>query len=70
MLPWAIQPMLGEGSFGHDGAGGSLAFAHPSSGVSFAYVRNRTGQPGVRDPQVYRVVDALARILGLSIPTY
>lgn len=70
MLPWAIQPMLGEGSFGHDGAGGSLAFAHAPSGVSFAYVRNRTGQPGVKDPQVYGVVDALARILGLSIPTY
>lgn len=70
MLPWAIQPMLGDGSFGHDGAGGSLAFAHAPSGVSFAYVRNRSGQPGVRDPQVYRVVDALARILGLSIPTY
>ena len=70
LLPWAFQPMLGEGSFGHDGAGGSLAFAHAPSGVSFAYVRNRTGQPGIRDPQVYRVVDALTRILGLSIPTY
>lgn len=70
MLPWAIQPMLGEGSFGHDGAGGSLAFAHAPSGVSFAYVRNRFGQPGVKDPLVYRVVEALARTLGLSIPNY
>lgn len=70
MLPWAVQPMLGEGSFGHDGAGGSLAFAHAPSGVSFAYVRNRVGQPGIKDPQVYGVVDALARILGLSVPTF
>lgn len=70
MLPWSVQPMLGEGSFGHDGAGGALAFAHAPSGVSFAYVRNRTGQPGVRDRYVYRVVDALARILDMSIPVY
>ena len=70
MLPWAVQPMLGEGSFGHDGAGGSLAFAHAPSGVSFAYVRNRFGQPGVKDPLVYAVVDALAQTLGLSIPDY
>ena len=30
----------GEGSFGHDGAGGRLAFAHPESGVAAAYVAN------------------------------
>lgn len=67
MLPGGVQPMLGEGSFGHDGMGGSLAFAHPPSGVSFAYVRNRTGLPGIVDPQVYRVVGALAKTVG--IPT-
>jgi CubicO group peptidase (beta-lactamase class C family) len=32
--------MLGEGSFGHDGAGGRMAFAHPESGVAAAYVAN------------------------------
>jgi CubicO group peptidase (beta-lactamase class C family) len=70
MLPWPIQPMLGPGSFGHDGAGGALAFAHAPSGVSFAYVRNRVGQPGIRDPMVYRVVDALAECLGISVREY
>jgi len=70
MLPWPVQPMLGQGSFGHDGAGGALAFAHAPSGVSFAYVRNRVGQPGVCDPMVYRVVDALAQSLGISVPEY
>lgn len=69
MLPGGVQPMLGEGSFGHDGAGGALAFAHAPSGVSFAYVRNRTGQPGIVDPQVYRVVGALAEILGIRMPS-
>jgi CubicO group peptidase (beta-lactamase class C family) len=32
--------MLGKGSFGHDGAGGRLAFAHPESGIAAAYVAN------------------------------
>ena len=32
--------MLGEGSFGHDGAGGRMAFAHPESGTAAAYVAN------------------------------
>ncbi|MFF4020768.1 serine hydrolase domain-containing protein [Streptomyces sp. NPDC001843] len=35
------QPMLGSGSFGHDGLGGHLAFAHPESGVAFAFLTNR-----------------------------
>ena len=33
-------PMLGEGSFGHAGAGGRIGFAHPESGVAAAYVAN------------------------------
>ena len=64
MLPWNVQPMLGEGSFGHDGAGGSLAFAHPPSGFAFAYVRNRAGLPNVVDPLVYKVVNALSDVIG------
>ncbi len=32
--------MLGKGSFGHDGAGGRMGFAHPESGVAAAYVAN------------------------------
>lgn len=68
MLPGGVQPMLGQGSFGHDGMGGSLSFAHAPSGVSFAYVRNRAGQPGVVDPLVYRVVSALADILKIQVP--
>jgi CubicO group peptidase (beta-lactamase class C family) len=33
-------PMLGEGTFGHDGAGGRIGFADPESGVAAAYVCN------------------------------
>ncbi len=68
MLPGGVQPMLGDGSYGHDGMGGSLAFAHAPSGISFAYVRNRAGRPGVIDPMVYRVVDRLAEALGIQRP--
>ncbi len=32
--------MAGLGSFGHDGAGGRIAFAHPESGTAAAYVAN------------------------------
>jgi CubicO group peptidase (beta-lactamase class C family) len=39
-LPRDPSEMLGEGSFGHDGAGGRVAFAHPESGVAAAYVAN------------------------------
>lgn len=39
-LTRAFAPMLGEGSFGHDGAGGRIGFAHPESGVAVGYVCN------------------------------
>jgi len=32
--------MLGEGSFGHAGAGGHMGFAHPESGFAVANVCN------------------------------
>ncbi len=70
MLPGGVQPMLGDGSYGHDGMGGSLAFAHAPSGISFAYVRNRAGRPGVVDPLVYHVVTRLADVLDISRPLF
>ncbi len=39
-LPRDITPMLGDGSFGHAGAGGRIGFAHPESGTAAAYVAN------------------------------
>lgn len=36
-LPRPGLPMLGEGSFGHAGAGGRLAFAQPRTGTAVAY---------------------------------
>jgi CubicO group peptidase (beta-lactamase class C family) len=37
-LPRRDLPMLGEGSFGHPGAGGRLGMAHPESGLAVGYV--------------------------------
>jgi CubicO group peptidase (beta-lactamase class C family) len=39
-LPRLATPMLGEGSFGHTGAGGRLGFAHPESGIAAGYICN------------------------------
>jgi CubicO group peptidase (beta-lactamase class C family) len=41
LRPFPRQPMLGGASFGHDGAGGSIAFAEPDLGVAFSHVINR-----------------------------
>jgi hypothetical protein len=49
-LPRAIEPMLGAGSFGHAGAGGRMAFAHPESGTAAAYVCNSMLWDGVTGP--------------------
>ncbi|MEU4896610.1 serine hydrolase domain-containing protein [Streptomyces sp. NPDC044780] len=37
----SFRPMLGERSFGNDGAGGQFAFGDDEFGVGFAYVANR-----------------------------
>jgi CubicO group peptidase (beta-lactamase class C family) len=49
-LPRAIEPMLGPGSFGHGGAGGRMAFAHPESGIAVAYVCNSMLWDGFSGP--------------------
>jgi CubicO group peptidase (beta-lactamase class C family) len=37
------RPMLSPRSFGHDGAGGQLAFADDTFGIGFAYLSNQMG---------------------------
>jgi CubicO group peptidase (beta-lactamase class C family) len=51
------QPMLGDESFGHAGAGGQLAFGDARHEVGFAYLTNQMGGYG----------DARARELTLAL---
>ena len=61
-LGFSLPPMLGAacraGSFGHPGAGGSLAFADPGSRMTLAYIPNRmrTGLTG--DVRAQSLVEA------------
>lgn len=57
------EPMLGTGSFGHNGRGGSLAFAHPESGVSFGFVANRMVLDPGPDRRSTRLIAALREAL-------
>ncbi|HEU4672210.1 MAG TPA: serine hydrolase domain-containing protein [Candidatus Limnocylindrales bacterium] len=56
------QPMLGDTSFGHAGAGGQLAFADVEHRVGFAYLSNQMG--GYGDVRARELTSALRRALG------
>ena len=53
--PWC--PMLGPRSFGHDGAGGQMAFADADAGIGFAFLTNQMGDAD--DDRTRRIVSAL-----------
>ncbi|MDG4825140.1 serine hydrolase [Asanoa sp. WMMD1127] len=56
------RPMLGPRSFGHDGAGGLLAFGDDEHEVGFAYVVNQMGPS--TDDRAIRLTAALRSCLG------
>ncbi|WP_345763044.1 serine hydrolase domain-containing protein [Diaminobutyricibacter sp. McL0608] len=47
--------------FGHDGAGGQVAFADPDSGIGFAFLTNQ--MEAIDDRRATDIVDALRKIL-------
>ncbi|MEU2789898.1 serine hydrolase domain-containing protein [Streptomyces sp. NPDC007100] len=57
----AFRPMLGERSFGNDGAGGQFAFGDDEFGVGFAYLANR--MIGHGDARADRLVAAVRACL-------
>lgn len=63
MLACPREPMLGPGSFGHNGRGGALAFAHPETGVAFAYVGNRPIHDPTPHSRLWRRLEALREAL-------
>jgi CubicO group peptidase (beta-lactamase class C family) len=52
---------LTPAGFGHDGAGGQVAFADPESGIGFAYLTNQ--MEAIDDVRATRIVDALRKVL-------
>lgn len=62
-LPSLAREYLGPASFGHDGAGGQVAFADPAYRVGFAYLTN-VMEAGA-DPRATSVIDELRRALPL-----
>jgi len=61
-LGFALQPALAPGagpaSFGHPGAGGSLAFADPDADLGFSYVMNAMQFDPQGDPRSRALVEA------------
>lgn len=62
-LGTAARRYLTPSGFGHDDAGGQVAFADPGADVGFAFLTNR--MEGVGDVRATRVVDALREVLEL-----
>ena len=63
-LSFPSRPMAGEGSFGHYGMGGSMAFAHPARGLAFGYTMNQMLSPSGPDPRSTALIQAVLRCAG------
>ena len=63
-LPSWFSPLMGEGSFGHAGAGGSLGFAHAGRRIGFGYVMRKMSTSLSNDPRTAGLIEALERSLG------
>ncbi|WP_409462131.1 serine hydrolase domain-containing protein [Amycolatopsis sp. GA6-003] len=52
-------PELGQGSFGHSGAGGQQAFADPRNGIAYGYTRRRVPFPAAAAPENEPLIKAV-----------
>ncbi len=51
MKPTPAWPFGHSGAFGAPGAGGSLGYADPATGIGYGYVTNRIGTKHDGDPR-------------------
>ena len=58
-----FTPYAGPGSYGHPGAGGSVAFAQPERELGFAYVMNKMASNLANDARAQRLTEAAAKVI-------
>lgn len=58
-----FTPYSGPGSFGHSGAGGSVAFAQPERALAGGYVMNKAAANLAADVRAQRIIEAAARVI-------
>jgi CubicO group peptidase (beta-lactamase class C family) len=64
MLRHAMMPLgPNDATFGHAGAGGSIAYADPTARIGFAYVMNQMQGGTTGDPRGFRLIGALYQSL-------
>lgn len=63
MVHGMFTPYAGPGSFGHPGAGGSVAFAQPERELAFAYVMNQMAANLAGDLRAQRLIDASTKVI-------
>ena len=63
MTHGAFSAFAGPGSYGHPGAGGSVAFAQPERELAFAYVMNMPASNLANDARAQRLADAAAAVV-------
>jgi len=59
MTPGSFSPMGGGRTFGHYGAGGSLGFADPETGIAIGYVMNKMNAGLNDDPRSNGLIAAV-----------
>lgn len=59
MLHTPFSALGGPGCFGHPGAGGSVGYAHPETGVAFGYVMNKMNSNLAGDPRTLGLTEAV-----------
>jgi CubicO group peptidase (beta-lactamase class C family) len=63
MTHGAFTPYAGAGSYGHPGAGGSVAFAQPERDLAFAYVMNKMASNLAGDLRAQALTDAATAVI-------
>lgn len=58
-----VWPFGGEAAFGAPGAGGSMGFADPETGIGFGYVTSQMGTSLTGDPREVALRDAVCSII-------